>query len=106
MSEKGKTKLVKMKSVTVKELRQINDNSYKAYLNRTWNIDGLIQDGILKEKKDLAYPVKLCMHHTNGRGINNPRVYVCTENGHSSITMDMTYEDYDNLFEMCFKLAV
>ena len=100
-----KTKRVKLKTVTVKELRIINQNSIDAELNRVFDIDELIADGTLLDDKDYAYPVQLCMHHKNFAGTRSPRVYMNSELGKNSLIMDMTYEDYDQLFKMSFKVV-
>lgn len=100
-----KTKMVKLKSVTVKELRVINKNSTKANFNRTFDIDGLVNDGTLNDIPDFAYSVQFCMVHPNQDGTIAMRVYISTNTRFESIIMDMTTEDYDNLFQMKFRVA-
>lgn len=57
-----KTKMKKLKSVTVEELRVINENSIKANFNRTCDIDGLVKNGVLSDIKHFAYNVQyLCV---------------------------------------------
>lgn len=99
-----KTKYRKYKSVTVEELRVINENSIKADFNRTFDIDDLVNEGILYDTDYYAYPVQLCMHHRNMDGSMAIRVYIRTNDGFDSLIMDMTVEDYDNLYKMKFKL--
>jgi len=100
-----KTKMIKLKSVTVEELRVINENSTKANFNRTYDIDGLINDGILSDIQHFAYNVQLCMVHPNQDGSIAMRVYVGTNKGFSPLIMDMTQEDYDGLFKMKFRVV-
>jgi hypothetical protein len=100
-----KTKMKKLKSVTVEELRVINENSTKAKLNSTYDIDGLIHDGILSDIPDFAYSVQLCMVHENQDGSSAMRVYVSTNTRFKSIIMDMTEKDYDGLFKMKFRVV-
>ena len=100
-----KTKMKKLKSVTVEELRKINENSIKANFNRTFNIDDLIDEGILNNVPHFAYPVQLGMYHENKDGSMAVRVYINTNDGFNSLIMDMTVEDYDNLYKMKFKVV-
>jgi protein gp37 len=102
---KMKIEMAKLKSVTVKELRVINENSTRAKFNRTFDIDGLVNDGILSDIPDFAYSVQLCMVHENQDGSIAMRVYIGTNTRLESIIMDMTPEDYDNLFQMKFKVV-
>ncbi|MDL2143868.1 hypothetical protein QQY79_15175 [Flavobacterium tructae] len=98
-----KTKMVKLKSVTVKELRVINENSTKANFNKIFDIDSLVNNGILSDIPDFAYNVQLCMAHPNQDGSIAMRVYVGTNKGFNPLIMDMTQEDYDGLFKMKFR---
>ena len=100
-----KTKMIKLKCVTVEELRVINDNSIKAKFNATYDIDGLIRDGILSDIPDFAYSVQLCMVHENQDGSSAIRVYVSTNTRFKSIIMDMTEKDYTGLFKMKFRVV-
>jgi protein gp37 len=100
-----KTKMKKLKCVTVEELRVINDNSSKAKFSATYDIDGLINDGILSDIPDFAYSVQLCMVHENQDGSSAMRVYVSTNTRFKSIIMDMTEKDYDGLFKMKFRVV-
>lgn len=100
------TKIKKLKSVTVKELRVINDNSIRAKFNATYDIDVLIKDGILSDiPDDFAYPVQECIIHPNQDGSIAMRVYVGTNKGFNSILIDMTPEDFDSLFQMNFRVV-
>lgn len=98
------TKIKKLKSVTIKELRIINENSIKANFNRTLDIDEIINEGILSDLPDFAYPVQLCMYHDNQDGSIAIRVYIGTNKGFDSLITDMTPVDYANLFKMKFDL--
>jgi len=100
-----KTKMVKLKSVTVKELKVINENSTKANFNRIFDIDSLVNDGILSDIPDFAYNVQLCMVHPNHDGSIAMRVYLGTNKGFNRLIMDMTPEDYDGLFKMKFRVV-
>ncbi|MDX6180629.1 hypothetical protein SGQ44_00585 [Flavobacterium sp. Fl-77] len=100
-----KTVIAKLKSVTVKELRIINENSTKAKFNATYDIDGLVSDGILSDIPDFAYNVQLCMIHPNQDGSMAMRVYVGTNKGFNPLIMDMTQGDYDGLFKMKFRVV-
>ncbi|WP_426095163.1 hypothetical protein [Flavobacterium sp. DSR2-3-3] len=100
-----KTKTKKLKSVTVEELRKINENSIKANFNRTFNIDDLINEGILDNVPHFAYPIQLGMYHKNKDGSMAIRVYINTNDGINSLIMDMTVGDYENLFKMKFKVV-
>ncbi|WP_281637028.1 hypothetical protein [Flavobacterium marginilacus] len=100
-----KTKMKKLKSATVEELRIINKNSIKANFNRTFDIDGLVNDGILSDIPHFAYNVQLCMVHPNQDGTIAMRVYISTNTRFESLIMDMTSEDYDNLFRMKFRVV-
>tara|TARA_R110000868_G_scaffold126072_1_gene332970 strand:- start:13590 stop:14735 length:1146 start_codon:yes stop_codon:yes gene_type:complete len=100
-----KTKMKKLKCVTVEELRVINDNSTKAKFSATYDIDGLINDGILSDIPDFAYSVQLCMVHENQDGSSAMRVYVSTNTRFKSIILDMTEKDYDGLFKMKFRVV-
>ncbi len=97
-------KKVKLKTVTMKELRKCNENSEKLNLNRLLDIDQLIEDGYWKDEEDFAYYVQLCMHHKNMYGTRNPRVYIGNEK-HETLLFNMTYEDYEKLYEMMFRVA-
>jgi protein gp37 len=105
MKTKMKTEMIKLKCVTVEELRVINDNSIKAKFNATYDIDGLINDGILSDIPDFAYSVQLCMVHENQDGSSAMRVYISTNTRFKSIIMDMTEKDYDGLFKMKFRVV-
>ena len=105
MKTKMKTEMIKLKCVTVEELRVINDNSTKAKFNATYDIDGLINDGILSDIPDFAYSVQLCMVHENQDGSSAMRVYISTNTRFKSIIMDMTEKDYDGLFKMKFRVV-
>lgn len=100
-----KTKMVQLKSVTVEELRVVNENSIKANFNRTFDIDSLINNGILSDISHFAYNVQLCMVHQNQDGIIAMRVYISTNTRFESLIMDITSEDYDNLFQMKFRVV-
>ncbi|GEM_PF-6854326 len=100
-----KTKMVKLKSVTVKELRVINENSIKANFNGIYDIDDLVNEGILSDISDFAYNVQFCMAHTNQDGSIATRVYIGTNKGFNPLIMDMTQKDYDSLFEMKFRVV-
>ena len=100
-----KTKIKKLKTVTVEELRVINENSIKANFNRTFNIDDLVDEGILDNVPHFAYPVQLGMYHKNKDGSMAIRVYINSNDGRNSLIMDMTVEDYDKLFKMRFKVV-
>jgi protein gp37 len=102
---KMKTEMIKLKCVTVEELRVINDNSIKAKFNATYDIDGLINDGILSDIPDFAYSVQLCMVHENQDGSSAMRVSISTNTRFKSIIMDMTEKDYDGLFKMKFRVV-
>jgi len=97
-------KRVKLKTVTMRELRRCNENSEKLNLNRLLDIEGFINDGYWRDVEGLAYKVQLCMHHKNYEGTENPRVYIGNAKG-EEILFDMTYEDYDCLYEMTYKVA-
>lgn len=94
----------KFKTVTVEELRAINENSINANFNRTIDIDDLVNKGTLDNTPTFAYPVQLCMYHKNMDGSMAIRVYINTNDGFDSLIMDMTEEDYDNLYKMKFKV--
>lgn len=94
----------KLKTVTVEELRAINENSINANFNRTIDIDDLVNKGTLYNTPNFAYPVQLCMYHKNMDGSMAIRVYINTNDGFDSIIMDMTEVDYDNLYKMKFKV--
>lgn len=100
-----KTKIKKLKTVTVEELRTINQNSIKANFNRTFNIDDLVNRGILHDVPHFAYPVQLGMYHKNKDGSMAVRVYINSNNGTNSLIMDMTVGDYEKLFKMKFKVV-
>jgi hypothetical protein len=100
-----KTKYKKLKTVTVDELRVINENSIKANFNRTFNIDDLVDEGVLDNVPHFVYPVQRFMYHLNNDGSVAIRVYINTNEGFDSLIMDMTEEDYDNLFKMKFKVV-
>ena len=94
-----KTKFKKVKKVTVEELREINENSINANFNRTFNIDDLLDEGILDNTPNFAYPVQLCMYHKNMDGSMAIRVCINTNDGFDSLIMDMTEKDYENLYK-------
>jgi hypothetical protein len=98
------TKFKKLKTVTVEELRVINENSINANFNRTIDIDDLVDKGIINDTPNFALPVQLCMYHKNIDKSMAVRVYINTNEGFDSLIMDMTEEDYDNLFKMKFKV--
>lgn len=100
-----KTKMKKLKSVTVEELRVINENSIKANFNRTCDIDGLVKNGVLSDIKHFAYNVQYCVFHENQDGSLAMRTFVATNAGFAPIIIDMTPEDYNNLFQMKFKVV-
>ena len=99
-----RNKIKKLKTITVEELRDINENSINANFNRTFNIDDLLDEGILDNTPNFAYPVQLCMYHKNMDGSMAIRVYINTNDGFDSLIMDMTEEDYDNLYKIKFKV--
>ncbi|MFV8269282.1 hypothetical protein ACNQGP_05005 [Flavobacterium sp. GT2N3] len=100
-----KTKFKKLKTVTVEELRTINQNTIKAKFNRILDIDELVKEGILSDEMDFAYPVQLGLYHKNEDGSMAIRVYINSNDGPNSLIMDMTVEDYDKLFKMRFKVV-
>ena len=100
-----KTKFKKLKTVTVDELRVINENSIKANFKRTFNIDDLVDEGVICNVPHFAYPVQRFMRHVNNDGSVAIRVYINSNNGANWLIMDMTEEDYDNLYKMKFKVV-
>ena len=99
-----RNKIKKLKTITVEELRDINENSINANFNRTFNIDDLVDEGILDNVPHFAYPVQLGMYHKNKDGSMAIRVYINTNDGFDSLIMDMTEKDYENLYKMDFKV--
>jgi len=86
------------KNITVEELIKCNKNSEKLQLNRLLDVEQMVKDGYWKDEMDLAYRVGLIFHHKNMWGTINPRVVIANIKG-EYVIFDMTYDDYNALFE-------
>ncbi len=93
-----------LKSVTLKELIEINMNSEIEDFNRTIDIEEIINEGIIIDDENHYYPVGHVMLHKNYDDSICIRVNIIMGNHEGYIT-DITIDDYENLilreFELC-----